>query len=122
MFDAFAVTDFAREAWTLKFPKDGEWLELGVGISLMGDKYLGNKVYVRRAYRKLLEEIERQRVRGSPYIVINGNPGLGKSFFGIFVLIRQVSCLTSFRLLVCVDIWKRLIAVCMFCCTQPFCV
>ncbi|KAF0704419.1 hypothetical protein DYB28_008092 [Aphanomyces astaci] len=64
-------------------------LELPVGAFLLGYPALGLKVYIRPCYPplwkvcwKLIQDPK------SPHLVILGNPGIGKTFFGIFILLQ----------------------------------
>ena len=69
-----------------------DWMTLPQGLYLMGEEDLGNTMYVRRAYRKLAEVLEDMRAAGQRHVVVSGNPGLGKSYFAIWMLIRQAVC------------------------------
>ncbi|RHZ39035.1 hypothetical protein DYB26_015819, partial [Aphanomyces astaci] len=64
-------------------------VKLPEGIHLLGDPALGSQVYIRPCYPPLLtlcwEIIHDPK---SPHLVILGNPGIGKKFFGFFILLQ----------------------------------
>ncbi|RHZ17103.1 hypothetical protein DYB37_012523 [Aphanomyces astaci] len=64
-------------------------VELPEGTYLLGYPALGSKVYIRPCYLplwKLCWEIIHDPK--SPHLVILGNPGIGKTFFGFFILLQ----------------------------------
>ncbi|KAF0704839.1 hypothetical protein AaE_014734 [Aphanomyces astaci] len=64
-------------------------VELPEGTYLLGYPALGSKVYIRPCYPplwKLCWEIIHDPK--SPHLVILGNPGIGKTFFGFFILLQ----------------------------------
>lgn len=69
-----------------KATTEGDWLT--VDAHLLGDSSLGRTLYVREAYIKLQEVLESLKEGGIGHVVISGNPGLGKSYFAIYMLIR----------------------------------
>ncbi|EGZ14842.1 hypothetical protein PHYSODRAFT_301648 [Phytophthora sojae] len=65
-------------------------LNLPEGAYLLGDPTLGSKVFLRRCYSKLLDigmKTLDKDVKSYPQLLILGNSGVGKTFFG-FVLLR----------------------------------
>ncbi|CAL8471212.1 g10754 [Coccomyxa elongata] len=66
---------------------EGDWLSLDADF--LGDPSLGRVMYVREAYVELRKVLESFKERGIGHAVISGNPGLGKSWFAIFMLIRN---------------------------------
>lgn len=65
-----------------------DWLELPEGVFFLGLPDLGSRLYVRDAYRKLADVLEQLRAKGKAHGVISGNPGLGKTWFAIWMLVR----------------------------------
>ncbi|BDA48114.1 probable crinkler effector protein 15 [Coccomyxa sp. Obi] len=68
--------------------EDNPWLELPEGVYFLGRQTLGRCLYVRDAYRKLADKVEALQAAGRPHVVISGNPGLGTTWFAIWMLIR----------------------------------
>jgi DNA replication protein DnaC len=64
---------------------EGDWLTLDA--NLLGNPRLGRAIYLREAYIKLRNVLESLKERGIGHVVISGNPGLGKSWFAIYMLI-----------------------------------
>ncbi|KAL2918909.1 hypothetical protein HK105_201743 [Polyrhizophydium stewartii] len=60
-------------------------LSLPAGTYFLGDPVLGSKLYVRQVYKELALGIEQSQhwQRG---FVVTGTPGMGKTFFGIWML------------------------------------
>ena len=48
-------------------------------------------MYVREAYRKLEAKLNSLKEAGTRHVVVSGNPGLGKSYFALYMLLRQAS-------------------------------
>lgn len=69
--------------------EDDDWLVFR--HNLLGSNRLGRQVYIRQAYRTLLEVMDRDASLGILHNVLIGNPGQGKSFFGIYLLTRYSS-------------------------------
>lgn len=76
---------FAQHAPAAKMV--GDWLELPEGTHFMGHPCLGSILYVRKAYRLLRLALTRKRSQGFPHVVVNGNPGIGKSWFAMYMLV-----------------------------------
>ena len=64
----------------------GNWLELPEGTHFLGDAELGSILYVRKAYRLLRWALRRMRSKGRRHVVVSGNPGVGKSWFAMYML------------------------------------
>ncbi|BDA48352.1 hypothetical protein COCOBI_12-0280 [Coccomyxa sp. Obi] len=82
------VERFAKNAPAAKMV--GNWLELPAGTHFMGKPKLGSILYVRKAYRLLLWALRRMKMKGFCHVVISGNPGVGKSWFAMFLLVWGV--------------------------------
>jgi len=69
----------------LPLDKPGEMVTLPVAYPNIGDK-----LYVRPSYVKLYNYLEGNRQADPRYkgAVVSGNPGIGKSFFAHYVLLR----------------------------------
>jgi hypothetical protein len=77
------MADFARAASSASVT--GDWLHLPPGNLILD----GSVIFVREVYRALEVELERLALdRGKAKFVITGNPGIGKSYFGYYMLIR----------------------------------
>ena len=78
----------AVEAFWLQLPKatvDGAVLRLSGGTTFLGSSDLSNAMFIRDDYTGLWAEMQRLLSSGLSSIVISGNPGIGKSLFGLFV-------------------------------------
>ena len=64
------------------------WMDAPEGTLFLGDEALGSTLYVREAYIALYEKLEAFKKRGFAHAVVSGNPGLGKSWFALYVLVR----------------------------------
>lgn len=70
------------------------WLELPEGVFFLGLSQYGSCMYVREAYRKLADTMDQWRLRdsgadrGTRHVVVSGNPGIGKSWFARWMLVR----------------------------------
>jgi hypothetical protein len=108
---AFAVlTDFAEAARDIDVDTlHGGWLSLSKGVSFLGRPCLGGQMLVREAYVKLFDTLEADAQKGFVDAVISGNPGVGKSWFGIYALIRSESVPAK-------GIWVR--GACLHCSTR----
>lgn len=88
----FACADrrrFAEWAATSCEEDEGDdWLTLPEDVFFLGVPQLGSSLYIRAAYRKLADVLEEMRASGKLHVVISGNPGLGKSWFAIWMLVR----------------------------------
>lgn len=65
----------------------GNWLELPEGTHFLGEAQQGSILYVRKAYRLLRWALRRMRSEGHRHVVVSGNPGVGKSWFAMFMLV-----------------------------------
>ncbi|KAH9094730.1 hypothetical protein LEN26_018134 [Aphanomyces euteiches] len=68
--------------------KAGALVELPQGTFLLGDSRLGSRLYIRHCYPALWKLCqERISDKETPHLVILGNPGIGKTFFGFVILL-----------------------------------
>ena len=84
----------AVEAFWLQLPLatvDGAVLRLAGGTTFLGSSNLSNAMFIRDDYRGLWTEMQRLISSGLSRIVISGNPGIGKSWFGLFVAFQLLS-------------------------------
>lgn len=65
----------------------GNWLEVPEGTHLLGEPERGRFLYVREAYKALQRALEKARSEGTRHAVVSGNPGVGKSWFAMYLLI-----------------------------------
>ena len=70
---------------------DGHVLRLAGGTTFLGSSTLPGAMYVRADYVGLWAEIQRLTASGVTRIVVSGNPGIGKSWFGLFVAFKLLS-------------------------------
>ncbi|KAE8907409.1 hypothetical protein PF005_g3257 [Phytophthora fragariae] len=66
-------------------------IALPEGTFLLGDSTLGSRIYVRRCYPQLWKvcwKMIHDKVTKTPHLVILGNPGIGKTFFGYIILLH----------------------------------
>jgi hypothetical protein len=69
--------------------KEGVFLTLPDEVFILGDSSLGSSLYVRPCYPKLLKLcLEIIETKATPHLVILGNPGIGKTYFGFFMLLH----------------------------------
>jgi len=61
-------------------------LELADGTHFLGSDDLGGRLYVRNHYEKLFETVQGLVNSGKRRVLVTGNPGIGKSCFGLYVL------------------------------------
>ncbi|EEY67030.1 crinkler (CRN) family protein, putative [Phytophthora infestans T30-4] len=73
--------------------KAGALVELPRDTYLLGDSTLGSRIYIRHCYPALwelcLERIHDEKTN-TPHLVILGNPGIGKTFFGYVIVLHLV--------------------------------
>ena len=62
------------------------FLRLAHNTVFLADPDLGSAMYIREDYRGMLDTIVKLFASGRRKLVISGNPGIGKSWFGFFVL------------------------------------
>ena len=83
------LQSFAAAAWgSPQLVVDG-WMQAPVGTCFLGDPVLGSTLYVREAYTALHKKLEELKKRGTAHVVISGTPGMGKSWFALYMLVRQ---------------------------------
>lgn len=67
-------------------------LQLPRGVFILGHQLLGSSIYIRDCYPKLLNTCMSIINRpNTPHLVILGNPGIGKTFFGYYLLMYLAS-------------------------------
>jgi hypothetical protein len=84
----------AVEAFWLQLPQatvDGKVLRLAGGTTFLGSSKLPGFMYIRDDYGGLWAEIQRLVSSGLSRIVISGNPGIGKSWFGLYIAFMLLS-------------------------------
>lgn len=84
-------------------------LELVDGTFFLGESTLGSKLFVRSSYEQLSELILDLDAASSgipPKIVCTGTPGIGKSFFGLYLL-HRLRCLGKTVLFELDQYWYR---------------
>jgi hypothetical protein len=65
-------------------------IELPGGTYLLGESTLGSRFYIRHCYPKLWkvsQQMINDKVKKKPHLVILGNSGIGKTFFGFVILL-----------------------------------
>ena len=70
---------------------EGDVLRLASGTNFLGSSALPGCLYIRADYVGLWAEIQRLFSSGLSRIVISGNPGIGKSWFGLYVAFKLLS-------------------------------
>jgi hypothetical protein len=70
---------------------DGNVLRLAGGTTFLGSSKLPGFMYIRDDYVGLWSEIQSQVSSGLSRIVISGNPGIGKSWFGLYIAYQLLS-------------------------------
>ena len=80
---------FAERAWGATHPVENRWLTFEGDVPFLANKTLGNVMYVREAYELLEAKLDSLKAEGLSHVVIIGNPGLGKSYFALYMLLRQ---------------------------------
>ena len=83
------LQSFAAAAWGSPQKVVGGWMQAPAGTCFLGDPVLGSTLYVREAYTALHNKLEELKKRGKAHVVISGNPGLGKSWFALYMLVRR---------------------------------
>jgi hypothetical protein len=82
------LQSFAAAAWGSPHKAVDGWMHAPGGTCFLGDADLGSTLYVREAYVALQEKLEELKKKGTAHVVISGNPGLGKSWFALYMLVR----------------------------------
>ncbi|POM74956.1 Crinkler (CRN) family protein [Phytophthora palmivora] len=65
-------------------------IELPRDTYLLGTSTLGSRIYIRHCYPelwKLCQQMIHDKATNTPHLVILGNPGIGKTFFGFVILL-----------------------------------
>lgn len=87
MVDA-GLQNFAAAAWGSPHKVVDGWMNAPGGTLFLGEEELGSTMYVRECYMALYEKLEELKKEGFGHAVISGNPGLGKSWFALYMLVR----------------------------------
>ena len=82
------LQSFAAAAWGCPQKVVDGWMDAPVGTCFLGDPDLGSMLYVREAYVALRRKLQELKKEGFGHAVISGNPGLGKSRFALYMLVR----------------------------------
>lgn len=84
-----------------KVTHDGRLLELAGGTAFLGSYDKGGKLFVRTHYEQLWAIVQQLVEAGTARrILVTGNPGTGKSCFGLYVLMQLALAGTTV-------IWQR---------------
>ena len=83
-----ALQDFAAAAWGSSPDVVDGWISAPGGTRFLGLSDLGDTMYVREAYVALYKALEAYKKKGKAHVVISGNPGMGKSWSTLYMLIR----------------------------------
>jgi hypothetical protein len=70
---------------------EGDVLRLASGTTFLGSSTLPDRMYIRADYVGLWAELQRVLESGLRRIVVSGNPGIGKSWFGLYVAFKLLS-------------------------------
>jgi hypothetical protein len=70
---------------------EGNVLRLAGGTTLLGSSKLPDRMYIRDDYVRLWSEIQGLVSSGLSRIVVSGNPGIGKSWFGLYIAYELLS-------------------------------
>ena len=70
---------------------EGDVLRLASGTTFLGSSTLPDSMYIRADYVGLWAEIQLLISSGLSRIVVSGNPGIGKSWFGLYVAFKLLS-------------------------------
>jgi hypothetical protein len=68
--------------------EENQVIQLPLNTYILGNSSLGSSIFIRPCYPKLLAiALTIIHDHDSPHLVILGNPGIGKTFFGYFILL-----------------------------------
>ena len=84
----------AAAAFWLQLPNatvEDDVLRLASGTTFLGSSTLPDSMFIRADYVGLWAEIQRLFESGLRRIVVSGNPGIGKSWFGFYVAFKLLS-------------------------------
>jgi predicted NACHT family NTPase len=70
---------------------EGNVLRLAGDTTFLGSSKLPDRMYIRDDYVKLWMEIQGLVSSGLSRIVVSGNPGIGKSWFGLYIAFMLLS-------------------------------
>jgi len=62
---------------------DNNFFQLSEGVYFLGDKEQGTVIYIRECYKHLANIVLNEKIHRCR---ITGNPGIGKTFFGLYLL------------------------------------
>ena len=82
------LQSFAAAAWGSSQEVVDGWMQAPADTCFLGKANLGSTLYVREAYTALQAKLEELKKEGTAHVVISGNPGFGKSWFALFMLVR----------------------------------
>lgn len=69
--------------------EENQVIQLPTNIYILGNPNFGSSVFIRHCYPKLLETaLSIIETPGTPHLVILGNPGIGKTYFGYVFLLH----------------------------------
>ena len=69
--------------------QENEVIQLPADVFILGNSSLGSSIFVRPCYPKLLATaLSIIETPGTPHLVILGNPGIGKTYFGYVILLH----------------------------------
>lgn len=86
---AVSLAPTAVTAFWLQLPQAqlrDNFLRLAGGTWFLGRRGLGSTLYMRDDYRSMLQELQHMFASSTRKVVVSGNPGIGKSWFGFVVL------------------------------------
>eukprot|EP00891_Asterochloris_glomerata_P000934 jgi/Astpho2/934/Aster-00771 len=75
-----------------------EWYNLRDGVFFLGDEDFGSQLKIKQAYMDLYEFLERKNHKDRPVyqqVVVSGNPGVGKSMFLVYYLLRWTQAVVA---------------------------
>jgi hypothetical protein len=68
--------------------EENQVIQLPTNVYILGNPTLGSSVFIRHCYPKLLATaLSIIETPGTPHLVILGNPGIGKTYFGYVILL-----------------------------------
>ncbi len=71
--------------------QEGNVLRLADGTTLLGSSKLPDRMYIRDDYVGLWAQVQELLSAGLSRIVISGNPGIGKSWFGLYIAFKLLT-------------------------------
>jgi len=82
-------TKFWKAALTFKVEslRENEVFDLGQGVSFLGERKFGSRVFVRECYLELLDLV----LNGGMDVLVRGTPGIGKTHFSFLLILRLIA-------------------------------